>query len=224
MENLRKINEFLNAGSGYDSGAGSGHGYGSGSGHGSGSGSGCGTRSGSGSSTGYGSSSGYGSGYSDGIATFNGFHVFKIDGIQTLIDHINRNVARGRILKDDLSTVSCYVVKNGGIFAHGETLREAMKALEDKIFEGSPEEDRIAAFVATHDGRTEYPNADFFDWHHKLTGSCKMGREAFAEAHCVDLSGKMSVMEFIKLTEHEYMGHIIKKLRPYYTVGGKKEQ
>ena len=56
------------------------------------------------------------------------------------------------------------------------------------------------------------------DWHHRLTGSCEMGRRAFAERHNVDLNGSMTVAEFIRLTENDYGGNVIRKLRAHYEV------
>lgn len=50
--------------------------------------------------------------------------------------------AHGAILNGDLTLTPCYIVKQDNIFAHGETLREAMEALRDKLFEDMPEDER----------------------------------------------------------------------------------
>ena len=97
--------------------------------------------SGDGSGDGYGYGSGSGSG--DGILSFCGQRVYQIDDVPTLIDHVHGGVAMGRILRADLTTESCYIVKQGSLFAHGETLRAAMEALRDKLLEGMPLEERI---------------------------------------------------------------------------------
>ena len=126
------------------------------------------------------------------------------------------NIAKGRILLGDMTTQECYVVKSSGTFAHGDTLRNAMYALNDKLFDDMPEDDRIQAFVDAHKGGEKYSNRDFFDWHHKLTGSCEAGRKAFALNHGVDLDGDMTVTDFIALTENDYGGSTIKKLKEFY--------
>ena len=227
-------------GSGYDDGdgsgygCGSGHGYGSGSGDGDGSGSGdgsgyddgCGSGHGygSGSGDGYGSGSGDGSGYDDGggyddgVASFCGQKVYQIDDVPTLIDHVHGNAAKGRILCGDLSTEDCYIAKQGSLFAHGKTLRAAMDSLRDKLFEDMPEEERIAEFVKAHEWGKQYPSADYYDWHHRLTGSCDMGRSEFAKRHGYRLTDDelLTVEEFIKLTESSYGGSVIQKLREAY--------
>ena len=109
------------------------------------------------------------------------------------------------------------LVKQNNLFAHGATLREAQEALLEKLFDDMPEEERIEAFVEAHpDNGTAYPNRDLFDWHHRLTGSCEMGRNAFVKNHGLDMNGSTTVQGFIRLCEHDYGGSTIKKLRQYY--------
>ena len=228
-----KIKAFLSVnsgdgygdGSGYDDGYGdgygSGSGYGSGDGYGDGSGSGYGSGSGDGYGYGDGSGSGYGSGdgYGDGsgsgfgIKSFNGETVYQIDGVNTLIRSVRSNTAHGEIVNNDLTTTPCYIVKQGDIFAHGETLREAMEALRDKLFEDMPEDERIDTFLRETDREKAYPTQYFYDWHHRLTGSCDMGRKQFARDHGVDLEhGMMTLMEFLELTKYAYGGDVIRKV------------
>lgn len=207
-------------GSGYGDGDGSGDGSGSGSGSGTGYGYVYGYGYGSGSSTGDGSSTGTGSGsgYGYGIRRFCGEDVYMIDGIPTMLGIIHGNIARGRILLEDLTTRACYVVKQGRVYAHGETPRKAMEALRDKLFEGMPLEERIKEFVKAHEWGKAYPSADYYDWHHKLTGSCEMGRSEFAAAHGYKLTADelLTVEEFIDLTKGSYGGDIIRRLREAY--------
>ena len=211
-------------GYGYGDGSGSGTGYGDGDGSCSGTGSGSGYvygyGYGSGSSTGDGSctGTGTGSGYGYGIRRFCGEDVYMIDGIPTMLGIIHGNIARGRILLEDLTTKTCYVVKQGGVYAHGETPREAMEALRDKLFEGMPLEERIKEFVKAHEWGKAYQSADYYDWHHKLTGSCEMGRSEFAAAHGYKLTADelLTVEEFIDLTKGSYGGDIIRRLREAY--------
>ena len=226
MEDL-KIKAFLSTGYGSGYGSGSGSGDGSGSGYGSGSGSGdgygYGDGSGSGDGSGYGygdgDGSGYGSGYGDGVSEINGKKVYQIDGVPTLLFHIRGNVAKGAILESDLTLRPCYVVKGSGHFAHGKTLRDAMAALTDKIMEDMPEEDRIAAFVKAHpDYKKPYPNQDLFDWHHRLTGSCEMGRQSFIADRGLSLDGETTVEAFVELTKNAYGGSTIRKLPAAYGI------
>ena len=196
-----KIKAFLSVNSGYGSGDGSGYGSGDGSGYGSGDGSG----------DGYGDGSGYGSG--DGIKRFNGERIYRIDGVNTLIRSVRGNTAHGVIVNNDLTIVPCYIVKQENVFAHGATLREAMEALRDKLFEDMSEDERIDTFLRETDREKAYPTQYFYDWHHRLTGSCDMGRKQFAHDHGVDLDhGMMTLTEFLELTKDAYGGDVIRKV------------
>ena len=216
------VKKFLSDGSGYGSGSGDGYGYGSGygfgsgygDGSGSGSGSGYGDGSGSGSGDGYGY--GYGYGYGSYIASVNHHVAALVDGVLTVFRSVHKNIARGWILNSDMTLVPCFVVKSGALFAHGETLRDAISSLRDKLFEDMPEEDRIKAFVEAHKPGIAVSNQDLFDWHHRLTGSCLMGRKEFVERHGINLDGSTTPEEFIRLTEHAYGGDVIRKLRSFY--------
>ena len=230
---MEKIKEFLavNSGSGCGDGSDSGSGNGYGSGYGSGSDSGIGNGYGDGHGSGYGSDdgdgdgygNGYGDGYGYGIKSINGKTIYRIDCVPTLIDHVKGNFAKGRILKDDLTFERCYVAKQDGYFAHGKTLREAMSALTDKLFEGMPEEERIAEFIKAHKWGEKYSAVDFYDWHHKLTGSCDMGRREFAASHGFKVTEDelLTVEEFIKLTENSYGSGVIRKLEEAYHAGNR---
>ena len=226
---MSAIDEFMRvengagygAGYGYGrgSGNGSGRGYGYCEGYGYGCGSGCG--SGSGSGDGFGSGCGYGSGSGDvfglgsgsGIKSYCGRTVYNIDDVPTLLYHVHGNIAKGAILKTDLTLEPCYVVKSGNLYAHGETLREAQAALQEKLFEDMPIEERIQAFLAECKPGIEYPAKEFYDWHHRLTGSCEMGRKAFAKEHGIDIEhGKMTLEAFLELTKNAYGGDVIKEI------------
>ena len=159
---------------------------------------------------------GSGDGDGDGVKSFCGQIVYMVDGVSTLIDHVRDNIAKGKILNKDLTTTPCYVVKQENTFAHGGTLREAMVALRDKLFEDMPEEERIDEFVKAHAWDTAYKATDFFDWHNRLTGSCLAGRKAFAKDHAVDMNGSMTVKEFIALTKNAYGGDTIKRMAERY--------
>ena len=203
-----KIREWISSNYGSGSGYGSGDGYGDGDGSGYGYGSGYGSGYGDGDGSGY----GYGSGY--GFKTFCGKDVFYIDNVPTIINRINGNVAYGAIITADLSLNKCFVVKQDGKFAHGYPLRNAMSALADKLFEDMPTDERIERFWSEFSHGVKYPAKLFYDWHHRLTGSCEMGRRQFAEDRGIDVeTAKYTPEEFIELTENAYNGQIIKRLK-----------
>ena len=230
MEALtERIKQFLAVSSGSGDGSGYGYGYGDGSGYGSGYGYGDGSGDGSGSGYGYGDGSGSGYGYGDGsgdgygygdgsgdgsgITIFCGLDVHMIDCVATVIKNVRGNVARGFIVNEDLTTTPCVVVKSGNLFAHGDTLKDAEYALQEKIFDTMDVDDKVEAFRERFEPGVKYPAKDFYDWHHKLTGSCEFGRNAFARDHGIDLdSDEFTVAEFVELTKDDYGGEIIRRI------------
>lgn len=124
------------------------------------------------------------------------------------------NVAKGYILNDDLTLEPCYIAKGNNLFSHGATLKEATDALQDKIFQYSDPEEKIDTFLSEVEYDKKYPAKFFYDWHHRLTGSCEMGRKDFASRNGIDLEKDLfTVAEFIDITEDAYGGEIIKKLK-----------
>ena len=219
---MESVKKFVAVSYGYGYGKGSGYGYGDGFGDGFGDGDGYGDGYGYGRGfgfgSGYGKGSGYGDGFSDGngygnIKSFDGKDVFLIDGIQTIITAIFGNVAKGYILENDLTLTPCYVAKSGNTFAHGNTLKEAIDALHEKLFDDMPEEDCIAEFFKAHSPGVKYPAKDLFVWHNRLTGSCEAGRMSFARSHDIDLENDtFTIEEFVSLCKDSYGGETIKKL------------
>lgn len=232
MESIKVLKWIENnSGYGYSSGSGYGHGDGSGDGSGYGDGYGFYNGSGYGSGSGYGdgygdgygygygagdwddSGSGYGSGQKMGIKSFNGDFVYLIDGVQTIISNIKGNLARGFILNSDLTLSPCYICKNDKYFAHGETLKEARRALQEKILENMDTEEAIECFLSTFEKEKKYPVKDFYEWHHYLTGSCEMGRRSFMQDRNITFNDMYTVDEFIALCEDSYGGETIKELK-----------
>lgn len=243
-----KIKKFLDVdvGNGDGDGSGSGNFYGKGSGcglygndDGDGDGSGFGMGYGSDSGRGYGSNcstfgtyddgndcgsgsvycTGSGKGYGYGIKEINGKEIYMVDDIPTIFKSIRNNIAKGFIVKNDLQFEPCYVVKENNQFAHGDTLKDAFMSLQEKLYDYSTEEERIEAFKKQFpEYDVKYNNRDLFVYHHVLTGSCRMGREAFMSNKGLSLDGKTSVREFVKLTQDAYGGDIIKKLPEAYEI------
>ena len=229
MEILNQLIEhFVAPGRGYgssigdDRGYGCGYGSGTASGDGSGYGRGCGSGIGDGNDCGYGYGYGYGrgcvDGYDDGygmggLISFNNEPVYYVDGIPTIINKVRGNLAKGYAINDDLTTAPCYIVKHNGLFAHGKTIKEAEQALEEKIFSRMNIDEKIDAFLKKFNLIDSYPAKDFYEWHHKLTGSCKFGRDHFIKNHSIDIeNGMYTVQEFVDITKNEFGSPIIKKL------------
>ena len=198
-------------GSGYGDGYGSGYGYGYGSGDGYGSGYGYGYGSGDGS--GYGSGDGYG--YGGDVKEFAGHKVYDIDSVQTLIYAVKGDVAKGAVLRRDMTLRDCWIAKRGGFFAHGDMLHEAVEAVEAKWRENGPLDERIAEFVKTHPSLDE-PYGDLFEWHHVLTGSCEFGRKRWCEEHGYKPTDSITLRTFFEQTRNDYGRDVIRQVAKEY--------
>ena len=226
----KEVKGFLstNTGCGYGDGTGSGEGSGDadgcgegyGCGYGDGYGCGYGDGYGYGSGSGYGYGSGSGDGYSD-IKALNGNIVDYIDDVKTIITHVRGYIARGYIVKEDLTFEPCFIAKVGNSFAHGKTIKEAVADAEAKEMENMPIEERIKKFIevfGTLD--SEHTGKEFYDWHHILTGSCRMGRDEFCKAHGIDLEKKYTVRYFLDITKDSYGGEVIWQVIAAYSSQG----
>ena len=220
---------YRGCGFGYGSGYGSGYGYvsgkssydGCGFGYGSGYGAGYKDGNGYGSSLsyedGYSSGPGFGFGYGNGdVTALNGNIVDYIDNKSTIITQVHGNFAKGYIVKDDLSLDSCFIAKVGNLFTHGKTLKDAVTKAGTKIKKISIEE-QIENFIAAFGPLdSEHKGKAFYDWHHILTGSCRVGRDKFCKSHKIDLKQKYSVRYFLDITKKSYGKNIIKLIEKAY--------
>ena len=139
--------------------------------------------------------------------------VHYIDNVPTVVTKVHRNLAKGFTINQDLTTQECFIAKGNNKFAHGATFAEAQKALQDKIFDDMDPEEKIDAFLQEFKPSVKYPAKSFYEWHHKLTGSCEFGRNSFVKNHGIDLEkGMYTVEEFIEITKNSYGGDIIQQL------------
>lgn len=219
-----KIREFLTISGSYSGGDSCGYGSDETCGYGGGYSYGEGYRSGRGHGAVYNedykfepTTNGYGCGNSYGLKSINGHAVHIIDNTLTIITSVHNNIAKGFVVRTDLQLIPCYIVRDGDMFAHGETLRNAFDSLQEKLYDDSTEEERIEAFKKKFpEYDVKYSNRDLFTYHHVLTGSCKMGRETFIANRGLSLDGETSIRKFVELTKDSYGGEIIKKLPIVY--------
>ena len=209
----RDIERFLAVSSG--SGYGYGYGYGDGSGSGDGYGYGDGSGDGYGDGDGDGSGSGSGSGYGSDIKEFNGRKVYNIDSVRTLIYAVKGDVARGAVLRKDMTLRDCWIARRGNFFAHGDTLHDAVEAVEAKWRDNRPLDERIAEFVKTHPELDE-EYGDLFDWHHILTGSCEFGRRQWCDEHGYKPTDSITLRAFFEQTKNDYGRDVIRRVAKEY--------
>ena len=114
-----------------------------------------------------------------------------------------------------LST-SMFVAKHGGLFAHGNTLKEAVEAVQEKWAESRSIEERMDDFKSHFKKEVKYDSNLFYKWHTILTGSCQAGKDFWIKQQGIDLSKPMTVEQFFKLTKDAYGGETIRQLMEHY--------
>lgn len=214
-------------GHGTSQGRGSGYGYSDcGSGESDGSGYSYGYyNSSSGSGSGSGSSCGYCNGNGSGdIKALNGNIVDYVDSVPTIIIQVKGNFAKGYVVNEvRLTLESCYIAKVGNSFAHGKTLTEAVIDAKEKEIEKMPIEERIEKFKEVFGSLdSEHTGKEFYDWHHFLTGSCRMGRDGFCKTHKIDLKKKYTVRYFLDITKDSYGSDVIELVCNAYGLSEEK--
>lgn len=161
---------------------------------------------------------GYFNGNGTGVTKYNGYDVYNIDYIPTIITNVVGNIAKGYTFKKNVILVPCYIAKVGNFFSHGDTIKHAYEDALAKYQIHKPIDERIDDFlkqypyldsVATHE--------ELFRWHNILTGSCRFGRLEFCKEHNLDKEhGTMTVEQFINLTSDTYGGDVIRELKKKY--------
>ena len=147
------------------------------------------------------------------LISYNGQKVFYIDHIPYIPRHIKKEIAFVDVICEDMRTKKKVIVKGQGMFACGNTIKEAFEALENKRFDRLDIESKKQKFFLVFNTEDEYPARDFFVWHGFLTGSCESGRMIFAKEKGFDLDhDKMTKEEFFMLVKDEYGWEIIKTL------------
>ena len=144
-----------------------------------------------------------------------------VDDTPTLIYSVHANYAKGAILNNDLTLQPCYIARVGNSFAHADILKQAIKEATEKDIECQPIEQKINMFVEDfHTLDTKALGSILFDWHHRLTGSCRMGREQFCKEHDVSMATEYTIEYFLDITKDSYGGDVIKQVRERYNLMG----
>ena len=213
------------SGSGYGDGEGSGSGYGDGEGSGSGDGYGYGygygDDEGSGSGDGYGY--GYGSGYGDGsgsgygsgsgLKKINGRKIFYVDGLPCQPVEVHNIWAKIKIVNTKNFTLKeCFLAKYHEAIAHGMSVKAALRDAQEKYFSSLDFEGLKKKILEEFSEKGSLTVAELFKWHGLLTGSCTFGRRQFQKENDLKDSDKLTLEQFVELTQSAYGGKKIKEL------------
>ena len=125
-----------------------------------------------------------------------------IDNIKTIILQRKKNVIKGLFL---YNLQPCYVVEKDGVYAHGETLKEAKESLIYKIA------DRDKSDYENYTLDTEVTHEEAIKMYRVITGACEIGTRNFVENVLVKKKEKYTVKEIIKLTKGQYGNETLKE-------------
>lgn len=150
------------------------------------------------------------------LTSYNGEKVYYVDGIPMIIKSVHSNIAHGYVIKDDMNLEECYVAKGHGYFAHGNSIKGAIDALESKILSNLDIDTKIKEFKETFKKGVKYSGHEYYNWHNILTGSCEFGRNNFVKNHNINLDDELTPNEFLKLVEGEYGWSILEQLVKHY--------
>ena len=131
------------------------------------------------------------------------FDVYDIDGLDTIIYSVRDNIARGALLKQDLTLEDCYIAKDGRYFAHGDTIEEARDNLMFKVMR----RDKSRFEKMTLDD--VLPLKEAIQCYRVITGACSLGVKMFCSE--IKLKDEYSIREIIAITSKAYGGNTFKK-------------
>lgn len=177
--------------------------------------------------------SGYGSGYGSGsgngmendgdllsFARVGNDTIHNINGAPMAIDNIKGNIAKGRILNDDMTFTDCWIVREGNCIEYGKDLHKTYLAAQRESAIQLPKEERLKMFVQRFPSPDEpIPIKELYHWHHVLTGACRIHSKEWCKRHGFNFEDEIycvSIRRFVNLTESEWGGDIIKELKNYY--------
>ena len=162
------------------------------------------------------SGSGYGSGSGSGytIKKLHDKEIFYVDSLPCYpIRKINRIAFEIMLISTkDFSEKKCFLADFKGYIAHGETVREALIDARAKYFSDLDFEEVKRQLLGRFQKEGTLTVKELFVWHGLLTGSCVFGRSEFQKEHDLRDSDKLTLKEFVKLTENSFDWKHIKEL------------
>ena len=120
-----------------------------------------------------------------------------IDDMATIIQRKKQNVIKGLSLS---SLEPCFIYEKDGIYAHGETLKQAYR---DWLFKTSDRD------VSKYEDISPDDVYDLDFWiiaYRTITGACSFGTNEFLETHKDKIKKQMTLREVLEVTENQY-GH-----------------
>jgi hypothetical protein len=127
-----------------------------------------------------------------------------VDEVDTLIDSVKGNVARGHIVNSDFSLSKTFIAKVGGSFAHGETIEKAMSDATRKHLEDASTEERVDEFLKQFDGAADYSAEELMEGYRLLSGACEQGCLSFMKNKSIIAADRFTLTQFVDIVLGAY--------------------
>lgn len=154
----------------------------------------------------------------EAILSYNNNKTYIIDDFVVYITHIHEPWVMGEIIKNDLTTESCYMAKINDKFVVDYSLREVLDGMREKIRLTKDNADDIArAFVLAHpDYEKEYDWEEMVAWHSLDKTSCAEGRRNFSKKAKMSAGMKATPKTLIELMMNTTARPIAEKMKKIY--------
>ena len=140
----------------------------------------------------------------------------NVDGVTILVEKADENGAVGTTA-NTTDPIWYHLKQLNGIVAGGRTERRATIALKRKIFESTPEQERIADFISANPPDASRTVEEWMDIFQKLTGACSIGIYNFIREHGYKKIDRYTTVDFLREVDGTYSTDLINKLKRHYT-------
>lgn len=152
------------------------------------------------------------------IISYNDHDVYFVNGYVLYITNIHEPWANAEIIKNDLTTQSCYIGKINNNVIVGSTLKEVFNELKQRIKKSNDNEQDVAqAFFISHpDYNKEYNWDEMVFWHSLINTSCSDGRRNFTHKFNKNSSSVATPKELIEFMKSGSTKSLALKMEELY--------
>lgn len=152
------------------------------------------------------------------IISYNHNKVYMVNDFMLYITHIRGPWAKAEIIKNDLTTQSCYIGKINNHIVVSESIRDAIEEMRNEIFNSMDNDEDIArAFVYAHpEYEKEYDWDEMVTWHSLDRTSCMDGRRRFSMYANKDTGSTATPKELISFMKESPSYRIAEKMERIY--------
>lgn len=152
------------------------------------------------------------------ILSFNENKLYMINDYLLYITNVHKPWANGEIIKNDLTTQSCYIGRINDKFVISDSLRNAIEELRNVIHKTEDnEKDMAQAFVIAHPCYDkEYNWNEMISWHSIVRETCANGRKNFSEFYGKTNKSTATPKELIRLMRDYGVTRLANYFEEYY--------